>query len=112
RYVWGADLSGTFDGAGGAGGLVAESLYNPSNGGQYVVAPLYDGNGNVLALAQVSDGAIKAQYEYGPFGEPQQVITNELTSNPFRWSTKYYDEESGLLNYGYRYLSTGIGRWI
>lgn len=112
RYVWGQDLSGTLQGAGGVGGLLAMSVYNPDTAQNYLVAPLYDGNGNVLALAQLSDGALKAQYEYGPFGEPLKAIKNELTNNPFRWSTKYTDEETGLVYYGYRYYSSGLGRWL
>jgi len=32
--------------------------------------------------------------------------------NPFRFSTKYTDDETGLLYYGYRYYNPSIGRWI
>jgi RHS repeat-associated protein len=32
--------------------------------------------------------------------------------NPFRFSTKYYDTETDLYYYGYRYYSTSLGRWI
>jgi len=32
--------------------------------------------------------------------------------NPFRFSTKYQDDESDLLHYGYRYLNTSTGRWM
>jgi hypothetical protein len=30
-------------------------------------------------------------------------------ANPFRWSTKIQDEDSGLNYYGYRYYSAGAG---
>ena len=40
-YVWGRDLSGTLDGAGGVGGLLATEV-----GGTWYF-PLYDNNGNV-----------------------------------------------------------------
>jgi hypothetical protein len=33
-------------------------------------------------------------------------------SNPFRFSTKYQDDETGLLYYGYRYYQPVTGRWI
>jgi RHS repeat-associated protein len=33
-------------------------------------------------------------------------------TNPFRFSTKYCDDESGLVYYGYRYYSPTQGRWI
>ena len=32
--------------------------------------------------------------------------------NPFRFSTKYTDDETGLLYYGYRYYNPSTGRWI
>jgi RHS repeat-associated protein len=32
--------------------------------------------------------------------------------NPFRFSTKYQDDELDLLYYGYRYYSASTGRWI
>jgi RHS repeat-associated protein len=51
-------------------------------------------------------------YCYGPFGE---VIRNSgamAKVNPFRFSTKYQDDESDLLYYGYRYFNTSAGRWL
>jgi RHS repeat-associated protein len=32
--------------------------------------------------------------------------------NPFRWSTKYFDIETGLSDYGHRYYHAGLGRWL
>jgi RHS repeat-associated protein len=32
--------------------------------------------------------------------------------NPFRFSTKYQDDETDLLYYGYRYYSAGTGKWV
>jgi len=33
-------------------------------------------------------------------------------ANPFRFSTKYQDDETDLLYYGYRYYNPSTGRWI
>ncbi len=33
-------------------------------------------------------------------------------ANPFRFSTKYQDDETDLLYYGYRYYDASTGRWI
>jgi RHS repeat-associated protein len=33
-------------------------------------------------------------------------------ANPFRFSTKYQDDQTDLLYYGYRYYSPNTGRWI
>ena len=32
--------------------------------------------------------------------------------NPFRFSTKYVDTESGLIYYGFRYYSPSLGRFL
>jgi len=32
--------------------------------------------------------------------------------NPFRFSTKYQDDESDLVYYGYRYYNASTGRWL
>ncbi len=46
----------------------------------------------------------------GPFAEVLRVTGPMAKINPFRFSTKYQDEETGLLYYGYRYLMDG--RWL
>ena len=72
----------------------------------------YDGNGNVGALVDSTDGTWSARYEYGPFGEPIRVSGTMGEENPFRFSTKYEDPESDLLYYGYRFYNADLGRWI
>jgi RHS repeat-associated protein len=108
-YVWGADLSGSPQGAGGVGGLVETRYYGTATTNAFAA---FDGNGNVSALVNAADGTVVANYEYGPFGE---VIRNSgpmAKNNPLRFSTKYQDDESDLLYYGYRYLNAVVGRWI
>jgi RHS repeat-associated protein len=106
-YAWGLDLSGTLQGAGGVGGLLV--ITDAAAGTQSL--PSYDGNGNVLALINAADGTLAAQYEYGPFGEPLRATGPMARGNPFRFSTKYQDQETGLLYYGYRYYQPAAGRW-
>jgi RHS repeat-associated protein len=111
EYVWGTDLSGSWQGAGGVGGLlwVLEAPTGPSINAHYVA---YDGNGNVMGLVNAADGTWSARYEYGPFGEVIRSTGSMAATNPFRWSTKIQDEDSGLNYYGYRYYSAGVGRWL
>ena len=71
----------------------------------------YDGNGNVTALVKASDGTLAAQYAYGPFGELLRATGPMAKANPFRFSTKYQDDETDLLYYGYRYYDPDTGRW-
>jgi uncharacterized protein RhaS with RHS repeats len=74
--------------------------------------PAYDGNGNITALINAADGKSVAQYEYGPFGELIRATGPMAKANPFRFSTKYQDDETDLLYYGYRYYNVGTGRWL
>ena len=58
-------------------------------------------------------GSLDAKYEYGAFGEPLRVGGAAIAAdNPFRYSTKYTDTESGLIYYGFRYYSPSLGRFL
>jgi len=107
-YVWGLDLSGSPQGAGGVGGLV---LFKNNTQTPTYHFPAYDGNGNVVALVAASDGNATAQYEFSPFGETLSATGGQAAYNPFRFSSKYTDDETGLLYYGYRYYNPSTGRW-
>jgi RHS repeat-associated protein len=109
-FTWGLDLSGSPQGAGGVGGLLWMSIPSGTNAGMYFYA--YDGNGNVVALVSAADGSIAARYEYGPFGELLRATGPMAKANPFRFSTKYQDNETGLLYYGYRFYDPNTGRWL
>ena len=106
-YMWGLDVSGTMGGAGGVGGLILGT--QPGNRTLFAAM---DGNGNVGGLILASDGTTGARYEYGPFGEVVRSSGDRGKVNPFRFSTKYQDEESDLLYYGYRYYLASSGKWI
>ena len=109
-FLWGLDLSGTREGAGGIGGLLAMTVHSGTNAGTYFYA--YDGNGNVVGLVNAATGQWAAQYEYGPFGEPIRATGPVAFVNPFRFSTKYCDDETSHYYYGYRYYSPTQGRWL
>jgi RHS repeat-associated protein len=108
QFMWGLDLSGSLQGAGGVGGLV--KVYDNTANKHYF--PAYDGNGNVMTLLDSGTGAEAARYEYGPFGEPLVVAGSYAQSNLFRFSTKFTDDETGLLYYGYRNYNPSTGRWL
>jgi len=109
-FAWGLDLSGTTRGAGGVGGLLSMTVYQGSNAGTYFYS--YDGNGNAVALSSAADGSITAQYEYGVFGEPLRATGPAAMVNPFRFSTTFYDFETGLNYFGYRYYNPSSGKWL
>jgi RHS repeat-associated protein len=93
-------------GAGGVGGLLA--VTDSANGSDFCA---FDGNGNVVALLKASDGMASANYEYGPFGELIRASGEAALLNPLRFSTKYQDDETDLLYYGYRYYDSRNGGW-
>jgi RHS repeat-associated protein len=63
-------------------------------------------------LVNAADQGLSAQYEYSPFGDVLRATGPLARSNPFRFSTKFLDEETDLVYYGYRYYSPTLMRWI
>jgi RHS repeat-associated protein len=105
-YFWGLDWSGTLQGAGGVGGLAL----TVEGGNTYL--PMFDGNGNVMGMIKASDGSLAAAYEYDAFGNTLRESGPYAASNPFRFSTKYTDLETGLVYYGLRYYAPWLGRFL
>jgi RHS repeat-associated protein len=103
-FTWGMDLSGTLQGAGGVGGLLAVT---DSTGTYY---PTYDGNGNVSEYLD-STGAVVAHYEYDPFGKTTVASGSKAQDFSHRFSTKPLDLTTGLYYYAYRYYDPATGRW-
>lgn len=110
HHVWGIDLSGNLQDAGGVGSLVRS--YNYEFGPGIVLEPAYDGNGNVYAMIDRSTGAVRAAYEYSPYGETLRSSGDLADRNLFRFSTKYTDNETQFLYYGFRYYSPFLGRFF
>lgn len=106
-YAWGLDLTGSLTAAGGIGALL--QITDHTTGDSFF--PTYDGNGNVATLVNASTGALGASYEYNAFGEPLRMSGAYAKANPFRFSTKYTDNETGLIYYGFRYYDAKNGRW-
>jgi RHS repeat-associated protein len=105
-FVWGLDLSRNMTNAGGIGGLLALS----NTGTNYFAS--YDGNGNITGLINGLNESVSGRYEYSPFGEIIRATGPMAKANPYRFSTKFRDDESGLVYYGYRYYNPMQGRWI
>jgi RHS repeat-associated protein len=108
-YMWGTDLSGSMQGAGGVGGLLCVSYHGSSTTNCLVIS---DGNGNVAGLVDASNGNMVGRYEYGPYGELLRRTDTLSVGNPFCFSTKFQDQETDLLYYGYRFYSANQGRWL
>ena len=69
-----------------------------------------DGNKNVTGLLDQAGNRV-AEYVYGPFGQLLGAEGELAEVNPFRFSSEYADDETGLVYYNYRYYSPSLGRW-
>ncbi len=69
-----------------------------------------DGNKNVLKLFDAT--GVLASYSYDPFGKVTVSEGLLATDNPFRFSSEYHNDITGLVEYIYRKYDPVIGRWI
>jgi RHS repeat-associated protein len=97
EYAWGLGLGG------GIGGLLGLK----QDGQDY--AYLYDGKGNVTTLVDGSQSVV-AGYRYDTFGN--LMSKTGTVDQPYRFSTKVFDETTGLSYYGYRFYAPSLGRWL
>jgi RHS repeat-associated protein len=115
-YTRGRDLSGSYAGAGGIGGLLARSHgYSAGTWGSHNFYHA-DGNGNVTALVN-SSGALQASYKYDPYGRWLGGSGTLASANVLRFSSKPWvgfagSTTSGLYYYGYRFYDPYLQRWV
>ena len=107
-HVWGLDLSNTVQDAGGVGGLLRSTVLTGDTAEMRFYT--YDGNGNVASLLNFT-GESSANYIYDVFGNEISANGPLSAQNKYRFSTKTWDEKTGLYYYGHRFYSTQIGRW-
>ena len=70
----------------------------------------HDALKNTTALFGIQAGR-RALYEYGPYGSTVKMEGNAVEVNPFRFSSEYFDEETGLVQYNFRFYNPTEGRW-
>ena len=110
-YTRGIDLSGSMEGAGGIGGLLARSSSYAS--GNFTNHNYYhaDGNGNVTYLVN-SGQTMAASYRYDSFGKILSALGILSTDNTYRFSSKEVLVNSGLSYYGYRLYDPNLQKWL
>jgi RHS repeat-associated protein len=110
-YTRGKDLSGSLEGAGGIGGLLARTSQayadSPLAGQSYYHS---DANGNVTMLIN-SSNAIVAKYLYDAFGNILSKSGLLADANLYRFSSKEFHPNSALVYYLYRYYDPNLQRW-
>jgi RHS repeat-associated protein len=111
-YTRGKDLSGSLQGAGGIGGLLARTESQSSINGQPSTSFYHaDGNGNVTAMIN-SLQFIAARYLYDPFGNILSRSGPLASVNMYRFSSKENDLNSGLTYYLRRFYDPNLQRWM
>lgn len=99
-YIWGLDIFQSHENSAGIGGLLSMSTVGHSE--EY----MYDGLGNVSEIFKARTG-LWMTLRYGVFGTP----LGEGNGNP-SLSTKFYNENLGLFDFGLRHYAPTLGRWI
>jgi len=94
-------------GAAGPRAKPARRVKGNGNVGQ-LVKTVKDGQGNITGV----ENTLAAHYEYDPYGNLIHSNGPYADANPFRFSTKWFDAETGLGYWGYRYYSPRVGRWM
>jgi RHS repeat-associated protein len=108
-YTRGLDLSGTRQGAGGIGGLLARSQHSTTNTQHAYYHS--DGEGNITALMDAEHHII-AGYLYDPFGRQFGQWGALAQANRMRFSSKPVHAQSGLYDYGFRHYDPNLQRWL
>ena len=108
-YTRGLDLSGSRQGAGGIGGLLARSEHGTSASYAISRTDCYhaDGNGNITALVD-TNSALSASYQYDPYGNVMSSSGDLKDADVYRFSSKIFHPNSGLYYYGYRFYDPNL----
>jgi RHS repeat-associated protein len=104
-YTRGLDLSGTRQGAGSIGGLLART---DAGGSAYYHA---DAGGNITSMTD-SDGNVVARYLYDPYGNLLGKWGALADVNRYRFSSKEIHPNSGMYYYGFRFYEPNLQRWV
>lgn len=112
-YTRGNDLSGTLQGAGGIGGLLARTDHRLLAIGDANATAYYhaDGNGNVTALLNANQ-IVVAKYQYDPYGNVLSQSGSLAAANTYQFSSKEVHANSGLVYYLYRFYDANLQRWL
>jgi RHS repeat-associated protein len=111
-YTRGKDLSGSLQGAGGIGGLLARTDNTKLMVGDPTALAYYhsDGNGNITCLMTPYQ-QLAAKYLYDTYGNTLATYGSLATANRYRFSSKEWNGNSGLYYYLYRFYDPNLQRW-
>ena len=70
-----------------------------------------DGNKNITDIIDAT-GTLTAYYEYSPFGQITSATGSLKDDFEYRFSSEYFDSETGFVYYNFRYYSPELARWL
>jgi RHS repeat-associated protein len=115
-YTRGLDLSGSLEGAGGIGGLLARS--DGYSSGNFTSHAYYhaDAGGNITFMLDANQSLV-ASYRYDPFGNTISKAGTLADANTYRFSSKEIFPNTSSANdaiyyFGYRFYDPYLQRWI
>lgn len=80
---------------------------------QNLYAPIHDHRGNVCCLVDTDSRTPVQWYHYSAFGSCLPFsLQYKPVENPWQFSSKRIDKETGLIYFGKRYYMPGVARWI
>ena len=91
----------------GKGAEIGAAIALELEGETYI--PYHDHAGHVSVLVDLKTGNKTESYTYTAFGEAQREGT--FIPNPWYFSSKRHDSESGWVYFGRRYYDPATGRW-
>lgn len=71
--------------------------------------PINDRRGNIAMLLDADTGQVVENYAYDAFGNE---MSKRQTTNPWRFSSKRVDPETGLVYFGRRFYDPKLGKWL
>lgn len=94
----------------GQGAEIGATVAIEINGEAY--AAINDLRGSISCLVDTRSGKVSECYRYTAFGEMNTHSVEGYLGNPWKYSGKRYDDETGLVYFGKRYYSPQQGRWL
>ncbi len=82
-----------------------------------IYIPIHDHQGSVRCLVDIETRSVAEFYRYSTFGQEEiydascSLQKESPAGNPWRFSSKRFDDTTGLIAYGNRHYDPSMGRW-
>jgi RHS repeat-associated protein len=100
------------------GSAVAVELRDSSSDPWKTYIPIHDFRGNIVCLVDKLTSTIAESYRYDAYGNARIYDSNDAEiqdsaiHNPWRFSSKRFDSETGYYYFTHRYYDSSVGRFV